>query len=522
MSTVELLIAGSNLSLTQWQGLAGVAYTQCQAGSVVSIGDGVSPSTLKVTVAQFHNADNQNPGSTAYGLLTGGVAQLLNVGGFIDRQRETGFDGVTAVGIASGTQQLASPINGLILTQNITANVNAQTVNVSAISVTSRGQVLSLAVGSAVLVDTGANQEQVIITAVPSSTSITAVFTKNHTSGAALVSFAYNQARDATIADGTSGTGISANGTFLLNLNGGWEAERSAAGELDGASGVGTAVAAEYEFNGGGPHGSYDRARSIQGKLLTSLATSAAAGGKSITLSSAAPAGLLVGMSVQLTGGTTETVEIASVSGTAVTVTTNIVNAGHTALAFESFSSTGPGLTGFSPLGMGIEEEAVYDPVTNLFYLERSATADAMAPQNVVVENAGRFNGTTIDRERGNVDLTLVTLTAATASGNSGDQTNYNGRGIQVGVNITAITGTTPSLVVTIQGKDVASGVYYTLLQSAALTATGFTLLTVNPGGLTTANVASPQVLPRTFRILYTIAGTTPSVTATIGGSVVV
>lgn len=127
-----------------------------------------------------------------------------------------------------------------------------------------------------------------------------------------------------------------------------------------------------------------------------------------------------------------------------------------------------------------------------------------------------------VDYKRGNYDTAaLVTLAASAVSGNSVDLTNVNGHGLQLGINITAITGTVPTITVTIQGKDIASGQYYTLLQSAAIATTGFTLLTLFPGATATANVSSPQVLPRTYRILYTIAGTTPAVTATIGASVV-
>lgn len=122
-----------------------------------------------------------------------------------------------------------------------------------------------------------------------------------------------------------------------------------------------------------------------------------------------------------------------------------------------------------------------------------------------------------------NVDTAaLVTLTSATAGGNSADQTNANGRGLQLGINITAITGTSPTLTVTVQGKDPASGQYYTLLQSAALTAAAFTLLTIYPGAPSTANVSTPQVLPRTWRVLYAIGGTTPSVSATVSASVII
>ena len=475
-------------------------------------------------VSAFHNSDNQILSGTSYGLLTGGVGQTINATGGLDRQRETGLDGITAVGVVTGTQQLASPISGITTSQAITLNANAQTVNVSGLTFSARGQTISLGAGSVISIDVGANAENVVLTAVGTNT-ITGVFTKNHSTSAAITSFAYNQARDATILDGAPGTGIAANATFLLNANGGWEAGRSASGELDGASGAGTSVAAEYEYNGGGPHGNFDRARSIQGKYPQTLAlASAPATGQAVaTLSASAPASLQVGMSVILTGGTAETLAIKAIAGTSITFTTNILNASHTGLFFESFASYGPGLTGFSPLGMGIEEEAVFDPVSGLFYLERSATQDGVAVTNVVMETPALFNGATADRQRGNVDTgALVTLSAASAGGNSADQTNYNGRGLQLGINITAITGTSPTSTVTVQGKDTASGQYYTLLQSTALAAVGYTNLSIYPGLTAAANSVANQLLPRTFRILYAIGGTTPAITATIGASVIV
>jgi hypothetical protein len=116
----------------------------------------------------------------------------------------------------------------------------------------------------------------------------------------------------------------------------------------------------------------------------------------------------------------------------------------------------------------------------------------------------------------------IVTLSAAAAGGNSGDLNNSIGRGLQLGINITALTGTAPTLTVTVQGKDSGSGTYYTLLQSAAIAGVGFTQLTVYPGAPSTANVSSSQPLPHTYRILYAVAGTSPAVTATIGASVIV
>lgn len=120
-----------------------------------------------------------------------------------------------------------------------------------------------------------------------------------------------------------------------------------------------------------------------------------------------------------------------------------------------------------------------------------------------------------------NVEIVVGTLVAA-ASGVFPDQTNKAAKGIQIVIDVTAITGTAPSIVVTLQGKDVASGKYYTLLASAAITAVGTTVLNLYPGLMAAANVVANGVLPRTWRVIYTIAGTTPSVTSTIGASVVI
>lgn len=120
-----------------------------------------------------------------------------------------------------------------------------------------------------------------------------------------------------------------------------------------------------------------------------------------------------------------------------------------------------------------------------------------------------------------NVDTgALVTLTTASTGGNSADQTNNNGRGVSLAVNISAISGTGATLTITVQGKDPVSGNYYNIFAAGGLTTTGTTAIQVYPG-ITTATNAGSAVLPRTWRVLYAITGTTPSVTATISASVI-
>lgn len=85
---------------------------------------------------------------------------------------------------------------------------------------------------------------------------------------------------------------------------------------------------------------------------------------------------------------------------------------------------------------------------------------------------------------------------------------------LRVVIDVTAITAT-PSVVVTIDGLDPVSGKYWNLLTSAAITATGTTVLTVGPGLPVTANVSANQVLPDTLRITMT-HGDADSITYTV------
>ena len=67
----------------------------------------VDPSTGNGSLVQaFHNADNQALGATAYGLMTGGVDQLLNSAGNLDRKRAVAGDAMAATGLAAETPML--------------------------------------------------------------------------------------------------------------------------------------------------------------------------------------------------------------------------------------------------------------------------------------------------------------------------------------------------------------------------------------------------------------------------------
>jgi hypothetical protein len=379
--------------------------------TVSVIRDGTSNN--QVTVSQFHNNDNQQPGGTAFGLLTGGVAQLLNAVGNLNRQTETTKDGITNRGIATGAQQMASPFATTTAT-TIAVSATTATIVVAASSGTNRGTPWAIQVGHIILLGTDP--------AYVTSVSGTSIGISSQTGGFAahsgttnVTGFVFNQARDASLPDGSLGTGIGASATELFNAAsnagaGGWEAERSAAGELDGATGVGTAVAAEYEYNGGGGSGanSYDRARNIQGKGLgsTTLSVLSSIGATSFTLT--AVTGLLPGSPIYLeyNTGNSETLYIVSsyVPGTLTVTTQSAASFAHAVSAtviWDVYTNKGPGTNGILPTGIGLEEDVVYNPIDGKFYLEISATADGNAPANVPLLGQALWNGTTFDRLKG-------------------------------------------------------------------------------------------------------------------------
>jgi hypothetical protein len=132
---------------------------------------------------------------------------------------------------------------------------------------------------------------------------------------------------------------------------------------------------------------------------------------------------------------------------------------------------------------------------------------------------ASLFNGSSFDRQRSNVDTAaLITASGATTSQTGADQTNYNGRGLIVVLDMTVVG--TGSVTLTIQGKDAASGKYYTLLAGAAVVTNSTNVYTVYPGAPATANVSANSPLPRTWRLITT-ANNANATSYVVGASVI-
>lgn len=118
----------------------------------------------------------------------------------------------------------------------------------------------------------------------------------------------------------------------------------------------------------------------------------------------------------------------------------------------------------------------------------------------------------------------LQTHTARTAgTTSSDDQSGFNVSRIVCVFNQSSYTGN-PSTTFLIQNKDAASGQYYTLVTSAAITsATGLNApvaISAGAGVPTTTNVSANIPIARNWRVRTVVAGTsTPTVWGTVGCS---
>lgn len=120
------------------------------------------------------------------------------------------------------------------------------------------------------------------------------------------------------------------------------------------------------------------------------------------------------------------------------------------------------------------------------------------------------YNGTGYDRKRGNVQGTLLASAARTASVNSADTTVYNASKLAVFLDVTAVSGTTPTLNVVVKARDPVSGKYFAIGTFTQVTAIGSQALFIGSG-------ADTKFATRTIIAECTIGGTTPSFTFSIG-----
>lgn len=267
-----------------------------------------------------------------------------------------------------------------------------------------------------------------------------------------------------------------------------------------------------------------DRMLALQGKARASgTITSTVAGDTALAFSSA-PKTIMPGQRVRLSGSGTNEYAVVSASyvpsssATSIPIQVALVQAGNTTATWDVYAANGPGNNPMLPTGIVPIALAVQDTGTaGDFYAAAGGWNDSVTPGFMLEALQGIYNGVSVDRARGNVNLSaLINASSVSTTQTSSDQTNYNGRGVKVWWNITTFGA---ALTLSIQYKDSVSSQYITALSSAAISANGFTQYTIYPGITATANVSLSDVLPRTWRVQVTGAS---SSTFTVGACVMV
>ena len=172
-------------------------------------------------------------------------------------------------------------------------------------------------------------------------------------------------------------------------------------------------------------------------------------------------------------------------------------------------------LTGVYTLAINSAGQA---PIIDAKFPTAAAAADGYANPTITHEGADGmlYNNVAWDRARNNFVSTADTNAARTATVAGATVINYNARGAVITINVTAASGTTPTLVAKLQySPDYGTTwIDYTAKPvTATILATGQTTLVVYPGVTEVANAAVSLPLPRVIRMHYTIGGTTPSFT---------
>ena len=101
-----------------------------------------------------------------------------------------------------------------------------------------------------------------------------------------------------------------------------------------------------------------------------------------------------------------------------------------------------------------------------------------------------------------NIALVLLSSAQRTTATNSADVTdNFGAKSAVVIIDVTSVNAVTPTLTVTIQGKDPTSGKYYTILTSAAISTVSTVVLRVHPALAASANLIAKSIMPQTWRV---------------------
>jgi hypothetical protein len=110
----------------------------------------------------------------------------------------------------------------------------------------------------------------------------------------------------------------------------------------------------------------------------------------------------------------------------------------------------------------------------------------------------------------------LSPAVAQTGNGNTIEVDSLGADQVNITIDITAVSGTSPTAVFTLQRFDPVSGKYIDIIASAVVNTISTITLACGPLILAVANKAARESLPPLFRVKWVIGGTTPSFTFTV------
>lgn len=128
---------------------------------------------------------------------------------------------------------------------------------------------------------------------------------------------------------------------------------------------------------------------------------------------------------------------------------------------------------------------------------------DGVTATNILQVVGGKFNGRSVDQDRGNLDnITVLSETNATTTVTSNMQINYNHRSLILALQTTAIGS--GSITLSIQGIEPVSNYTWTILAGTAVTTNTTTLYKVSPNLTAVANSIAQDLLPRSWQVVVT------------------
>ena len=174
----------------------------------------------------------------------------------------------------------------------------------------------------------------------------------------------------------------------------------------------------------------------------------------------------------------------------------------------------------YSDIAMGVQTRFNCPPSPVTKFVKVNNVLVAVASQNAVSVTlaSAPAAGTAVDIYYG-ADI-VIPPAAYTATGVGGAIPPPNlANGLTLFLVVTAVSGTSPTLGVKLQVLDMVSNTWIDVPGASFPTVTGVSTntFTMFPGAVPAANVALNQTIRNIYRAAYTIGGTTPSFTFSLG-----